>query len=54
MVHPITAAELTPPRAAIRPANSVLDNAVARLSGLPPMRDHREPMAELVTKLMAG
>jgi dTDP-4-dehydrorhamnose reductase len=54
MVHPITTAELQPPRAATRPANSVLDNAVARMSGLPALRDHRAPMAELVAKLMAG
>ena len=54
MVHPITTADLQPPRAAIRPANSVLDNAVARMSGLPLLRDHREPMAELVAKLLAG
>ena len=53
MVHPITTADLQPPRPAPRPANSVLDNAVARMSGLPPMRDHREPMAELVRTLLA-
>ena len=27
------------------------DNAVARLGGLPPMRDFREPLAELVARL---
>lgn len=54
MVHPIRTADLHPPRPAPRPENSVLDNAVARMSGLPPMRDHREPMAELVAKLMAS
>ena len=53
MVHPITTAELDPPRPAPRPANSVLDNAVARSSGLPPMRDFREPLAELVRTLLA-
>jgi dTDP-4-dehydrorhamnose reductase len=53
MVQPITTAELDPPRPAPRPANSVLDNAVARSSALPPMRDHREPLSELVTTLRA-
>ena len=51
MVQPIRTADLNPPRPAPRPANSVLDNAVARLGGLPPMRDFREPLAELVARL---
>ncbi|MFN8022677.1 MAG: dTDP-4-dehydrorhamnose reductase [Acidimicrobiales bacterium] len=53
IVRPISTAELHPPRPAPRPANSVLDNAVARMTGMPPMRDFREPMAELVAKLLA-
>ena len=53
IVQPITTAELQPPRPAPRPANSVLDNAVARMTGLPMMRDFREPLAELVAKLLA-
>ncbi len=50
-VRPITAADLDPPRPAPRPANSVLDNAVARMAGLPAMRDYREPLAELLHRL---
>ena len=51
MVTPIATADLHPPRPAPRPANSVLDNAVARMTDLPPMRDFAEPLAELVTRL---
>ena len=51
MVHPITTAELQPPRPAPRPANSVLDNAALRAAGFAPLRDHREPLAELVAIL---
>lgn len=51
MVRPITTAELQPPRPAPRPANSVLDNAALRAAGYPPMRDHRDPLAELVAIL---
>ncbi|HEX4980822.1 MAG TPA: dTDP-4-dehydrorhamnose reductase [Ilumatobacteraceae bacterium] len=51
MVRPIRTADLDPPRAAERPANGVLDNAVLREAGLPLLRDHREPLAELVARL---
>jgi dTDP-4-dehydrorhamnose reductase len=51
MVTPITTLDLLPPRPALRPANSRLDNAAARLSGLPPLRDFSEPLAELVRAL---
>lgn len=50
-VSPISTAELDPPRPAPRPANSVLDNAALRLSGIAPLRDFREPLAELVSAL---
>jgi dTDP-4-dehydrorhamnose reductase len=53
VVQPIGTADLQPPRPAPRPANSVLDNAVARMTGMTPMRDFREPLAELVAKLLA-
>jgi dTDP-4-dehydrorhamnose reductase len=51
MVRPIRTADLDPPRAAERPANGVLDNAVLRAAGLPLLRDHREPLAELISRL---
>jgi dTDP-4-dehydrorhamnose reductase len=51
MVRPISTADLDPPRPAERPANSVLDNAVLRAAGLPLLRDHRQPLAELITRL---
>ena len=52
IVSPITTADLQPPRPAPRPANSVLDNAVLRLSGDPLLRDFREPLRELVAALL--
>lgn len=53
-VHPISTAELDPPRPAPRPANSVLDNAALRLSGLPLLPDHRESLDRLVAALTRG
>ena len=50
-VRPIATSELDPPRPAPRPANSVLDNAVWRDAGLPPLSDFREPLAELIAAL---
>lgn len=52
LVRPITTAELRPPRPAPRPANSVLDNAALRAAGVPLLRDHRAPLAELVDQLI--
>ena len=50
-VSPISTADLDPPRPAPRPANSVLDNAAWRATGHTPLRDFREPLAELVERL---
>lgn len=53
-VHPIATADLHPPRAAPRPANSVLDNAALRLSGLPLLPPWRTSLNRLVQNLQAG
>ena len=50
-VEPITTAELDPPRPAPRPANSVLENAALRMSGLPLLPHYREPLERLVREL---
>lgn len=50
-VDPISTDALQPPRPAPRPANSVLDNAALRLSGLPVLPDWHEPLARLVKEL---
>lgn len=50
-VKPISTAELSPPRPAPRPANSVLENAAWRAAGYELLRDFREPLAELVARL---
>jgi len=53
MVEPISTADLQPPRPAPRPANSVLDNAALRESGIPMLRHYREPLGELVDQIIA-
>jgi dTDP-4-dehydrorhamnose reductase len=50
-VQPVHTADLQPPRPAPRPANSVLDNAALRNSGLPLLADFREPLERLVKRL---
>ncbi len=54
LVEPITTAELEPARPAPRPANSVLDNAALRLSGLPLLDDHHVPLERLVKELVSA
>ena len=51
-VQPISTADLQPPRPAPRPANSVLDNAALRLSGIPLLDDHHEPLERTVKILV--
>ncbi len=51
LVTPITTAEMQPPRPAPRPMNSVLDNAALRLSGIPLLPDHHEPLERLAKEL---
>jgi dTDP-4-dehydrorhamnose reductase len=51
-VQPISTAQLDPPRPAPRPANSVLDNAALRLSGIPLLPDYHEPLERTVKELI--
>jgi len=53
MVEPIATAALDPPRPAPRPANSRLDNAALRLSGLPLLPPWAEALERLV-KVLSG
>ncbi|MFZ6005544.1 MAG: dTDP-4-dehydrorhamnose reductase [Actinomycetota bacterium] len=52
-VRPIATADLDPPRPAPRPANSVLDNAALRLTGLPLLPHYRESLTRLLDDLGA-
>ena len=52
-VEPIATSDLDPPRPAPRPANSRLDNAALRLSGLPAMPPWEDALARLVAVLSA-
>jgi len=54
LVRPIATAELDPPRPAPRPANSVLDNVVLRLSGLGELPDFRPGLEQLVNAIARG
>lgn len=53
-VEPCATSDLQPPRPAPRPANSVLDNAALRLSGVPLAPDFHEPLGKLVQRLRAA
>ena len=48
----ISTAELDPPRAAARPAYSVLDNAGLRRDGIPPLPHWRDAFRRLVEDLI--
>jgi len=50
-VEAVATDALDPPRPAPRPANSVLDNAALRLSGLPLLPPWQEPLERLVEEL---
>ena len=50
-VEPIATADLEPPRPALRPANSVLENRALALAGLDLLVDFREPLERLVAEL---
>ncbi|MGH9017892.1 MAG: dTDP-4-dehydrorhamnose reductase [Acidimicrobiales bacterium] len=51
-VEPISTAELDPPRAAARPANSVLDNTALRLMGLPLLPPWQGALERLLPALL--
>jgi dTDP-4-dehydrorhamnose reductase len=51
-VGAISSADLVPPRPAPRPANSVLDNAALRMSGIPLLPDFHESLERTVKALI--
>lgn len=51
-VKPIATTDLHPPRPAPRPANSVLDNAALRLSGVPLLPHYEATLVPLVQRLL--
>lgn len=51
LVRPVATGELSPPRPAPRPANSVLDNAALRLSGLGLLPPWQQSLERLVAEL---
>ena len=53
-VEPIATSDLDPPRPAPRPANSVLDNAALRMSGIPLLAEHHDPLERTVKGLVSG
>jgi dTDP-4-dehydrorhamnose reductase len=53
-VLPIATADLFPLRPAPRPANSVLDNAALRLSGISLLPAWQESLAEMLAQLLSG
>lgn len=54
LVEPCRTEDLTPPRPAPRPANSVLDNATLAAAGVALAPDFRESLAPLVARLLAS
>ena len=53
-IEPISSAQLDPPRPAPRPANSVLDNAVLRLSGMGVLPDWQDALHRLLDSMGVG
>jgi dTDP-4-dehydrorhamnose reductase len=53
-VQPVLTSELTPPRPAKRPSNSVLDNARLRAEGIELLDDFRVPLERLVARLRSA
>jgi dTDP-4-dehydrorhamnose reductase len=52
-IKPVSTADLSPPRPAPRPANSVLDNAALRLQGIALLPHYHEPLERMVKEVLA-